>query len=236
MSALLTTGVTLSYLITAANLPLMDSLLARFDHGLGFDWQHFLEMTNSEPRVSGLLARAYQTTGWVTELAIAWAGLSRNGERLAELLAVLGLCTVGLCGCMLLFPAAGAFAYFDPSAQLFSTYGARDQMWTFGHTYNMLRDGALSVIDLSSLDGIVSFPSFHTILGLIGIYAVRDVRWLLALILPVNLTMIIATMPVGGHHLADVLAGVGLAVGAMMFVRSQKERFAPSAALCNAGS
>ncbi|MDF0583776.1 phosphatase PAP2 family protein [Bradyrhizobium yuanmingense] len=225
---MLTTGVTLSYLIAAADLPLMDSLLARFDHSLGFDWEHFLEITNSEPRASGLLAWAYRTTGWVTQLAVVWAGVASNGERLAELLALLGLCTVGLCACMFLFPAAGAFSYFDPASQLFSNYGTRDQMWTFGHTFNMLRDGALSVIELSSLDGIVSFPSFHTILGILGIYAARDVRWLLAFILPINVIMIVATMPVGGHHLADVLAGGGLSLGAIMFVRSQKERPAPS--------
>jgi membrane-associated phospholipid phosphatase len=223
MGAMLTTGVTLSYVTTAAGLPLMDSLLARFDQSLGFDWQHFLEITNSEPRASGLLAWAYRTTGWVTQLVIVWVGLTGNGERLAELLAILGLCTVGLCGCMLLFPAAGAFAYFDPASSLFSNYGMRDQMWTFGHTFNMLRDGSLSVIDLSALDGIVSFPSFHTILGILGIYAARDVRWLLALILPINVIMIIATMPVGGHHLADVLAGAGLSLGAITFVRLQKQ-------------
>lgn len=231
MSAMLTTGVTLSYLITAAGQPLMDSLLARFDQSLGFDWKYFLDITNSESRVAGLLAWAYRTTGWVTQLVIVWAGLTGNGERLAELLAILGICTVGLCGCMLLFPAAGAFAYFDPSSQLFSNYGARDQMWTFGQTFIMLRNGALSVIDLSSLDGIVSFPSFHTILGILGIYAARSVRWLLAFILPINVIMIVATMPVGGHHLADVLAGAGLSFGAIMFVRSQKERLASPAAI-----
>ncbi|MBR0966786.1 phosphatase PAP2 family protein [Bradyrhizobium diazoefficiens] len=128
-------------------------------------------------------------------------------------------------------PAAfEAGSAFDPSPQHFSNYGLRDQMWTFGRTFNMLRDGSLSVIDLSALDGIVSFPSFHTILGILGIYAVRDVRWLLAVVPPINVTMIVATMPVGGHHLADVLAGAGLSLGAIMFVRWQKESPAASAA------
>jgi membrane-associated phospholipid phosphatase len=96
------------------------------------------------------------------------------------------------------------------------------EMWTFSHTFSMLRDGSLSVIDLSALDGVVSFPSFHTVLGVIAIYAVRDIRWLLAFVLPLNATMIVSTMPVGGHHLADVLAGAGLTLGAILLVRWQK--------------
>ena len=220
--ALLTAGATLSYVITAANLPLRDSLLARADHSLGFDWLYFLDMTNYSPVVTVLLTRAYQTIGLVTQLVIFWLALTQNGERLTEFLAILGLCTVGLCAAMLLVPAAGAFAYYEPAPQLFGNYSALGRMWTFGHTFNLLRDGSLSVIDLSALDGVVSFPSFHTVLGAITIYAARDTRWLMGFVLVLNTAMIVATLPVGGHHLADVLAGAGLTFGAILLVRRQK--------------
>jgi membrane-associated phospholipid phosphatase len=220
--ALLTAGATLSYVITAADLPLQDSLLARVDHRLGFDWLHFLDTTNSSPFVVALLRHVYETIGLVIELAVIWFCLICSGERLAEFLAILGLCTVGLCAGMWLVPAAGAFAYYRPASELFGNYSAMGEMWTFSHTFSMLRDGSLSVIDLSALDGVVSFPSFHTVLGVIAIYAVRDIRWLLAFVLPLNATMIVSTMPVGGHHLADVLAGAGLTLGAILLVRWQK--------------
>jgi membrane-associated phospholipid phosphatase len=219
IAALLTAGVTLSYIITAADLPLRDDVWARIDSSLGFDWLGFLAATNSRPFVATLLMQVYQTTGWVTELVILWLCVTRNGERLAEFLATLGLCTVGLCASMLLVPAAGGFAYHEPAPQLFDHYSAQGEMWGFGHTYNMLRDGSLSAIDLSALDGIVSFPSFHTVLGVIGIYAARDTRWLFGFVLLINATMIVSTMPVGGHHLADVLAGAGLTLGAIPLVR-----------------
>lgn len=221
--ALLIAGATLSYVVAAADLPLRDSLLARVDHHLGFDWPYFLGITNSSPFVAALLRHAYEAIGLVIELVVVWFGLTRNGERLAEFLAILSLCTVGLCVSIVLVPAAGAFAYYGPAPELFGNYSAMGGMWTFGHTFNMLRDGSLSVIDLSALDGIVSFPSFHTVLGVLAIYAARDSRWLLAFILPVNATMIVSTMPVGGHHLADVLAGAGLTFAAILVVRRQKE-------------
>lgn len=227
--ALLTAGATLSYVITAADLPLRDSLLAQADQSLGFDWLHFLEVTNSTPYVATWLARVYNTAGPVTELVILWLALTRNGERIAELLAILGLSTVGLCVGMLVIPAAGAFAYYEPAPQIFANYSALGEMWTFGHTFNMLRDGSLSVVDLSALDGVVSFPSFHTMLGVIGIYAARGTRWLFVFVFLTNASMIVSTMPVGGHHLSDVLAGAGLTLAAIFVVRRQKANLpAPS--------
>ncbi len=95
-------------------------------------------------------------------------------------------------------------------------------MWPFAQTFNMLRNGSLSVIDLSALQGIVSFPSFHTMLGVMTVYPLRDTRWLMIPVLLVNATMIVATMPVGGHHLADVLAGAGLTIGAIFLVRLRR--------------
>jgi membrane-associated phospholipid phosphatase len=38
-------------------------------------------------------------------------------------------------------------------------------------------------------------------------------------VLLLNATMIVATLPVGGHHLADVVAGAGLTLGAILLVR-----------------
>jgi membrane-associated phospholipid phosphatase len=92
-------------------------------------------------------------------------------------------------------------------------------MWPFAHAFTMLRNGSLTVIDLSELQGVVSFPSFHTVLGVITTYALRDTLWLMIPVLLINGTMIVSTMPIGGHHLVDVLAGAGLTVGAMLLLR-----------------
>jgi membrane-associated phospholipid phosphatase len=219
IGALLAAGGTLSYLITSANLPLQDALLARLDRDLGFDWRHFLDATNSSPLLATLLTRAYQTIGSVAELVLVWLALNRRGARLAEFVAVLSLGTVGLCLGMWLVPAAGAFAYYGPAPHLFGNFAALGEMWSFTHAFTMLRDGSLSVINLSALQGVVSFPSFHTMLGVMTIYALRDTRWLMIPVLLLNGAMIVATLPVGGHHLIDVLAGAGLTFGAIWLVR-----------------
>jgi membrane-associated phospholipid phosphatase len=219
IGALLTAGVTLSYLITSADLPLRDALLAYVDRVLGFDWLSFLNATNSSPFLAELLTSAYQTTGLVAQLVIVWLALHRRGERLAEFIAILSLSAVALCVGMLLLPAAGAFAFYEPAPELFENYSAQGEMWPFAHAFTMLRNGALSVIDLSARQGIVSFPSFHTMLGIMTVYAVRDTRWLMIPVLLLNGTMIVSTLTVGGHHLADVLAGAGLTFAAILLVR-----------------
>jgi membrane-associated phospholipid phosphatase len=219
IGALLTAGVTLSYLITSADLPLGDDLLASVDRALGFDWPAFLQATNSSTLVAALLTFVYQTTGPVVLLVILWQALHRRGERLAEFIAVLALSTVMLCAVMPLLPAAGAFAFYRPAPDQFGNYAAFGQMWSFAHTFEMLRTGALAVIDLSALQGIVSFPSFHTMLGVMAIYGARDSRWLFIPVLLLNGAMFVSTLTVGGHHLADVLAGAALTLAAIIVVR-----------------
>jgi membrane-associated phospholipid phosphatase len=217
--ALFTAGGALSYLITSADLPLRDDLLAYVDRVLGFDWLGFLNATNSSPFLAKMLTWVYQTTGPVTLLVTVWLPLHRRGERLAEFIAILSLSAVALCATMWLVPAAGAFAFYEPAPELFGNYSAQGEMWFFARAFTMLRNGALSVIDLSALQGVVSFPSFHTMLGLMTIYAIRDTRWLMIPVLLLNGTMIVSTLPVGGHHLADVLAGAGLTFAAIILVR-----------------
>ncbi len=219
LGLLLGAGATLSYLITSADLPLQDTLLASVDRALGFDWPGFLNATNSSPLLVEILTSAYQTTDRVIVLIIVWLALHQRGERLAEFMAVLSLSTVALCVGMLLLPAAGAFAFFEPAPELFGNYSAQGQLWPFAQAFRMLRDGTLSVIDLSALQGIVGFPSFHTMLGIMTTYALRDTRWLFIPVLLLNATMIVSTLPVGGHHLADVLAGAGLTFAAILLVR-----------------
>ncbi|MDH2383379.1 phosphatase PAP2 family protein [Bradyrhizobium sp. CER78] len=219
ISALLTAGSTLSYLIAASKLPLRDDVLAGVDHLLGFDWPTFLAATNSHSFVATLLTTAYQSTGLLSQLVLGWLILQRRGDRLAEFIAVLSLSAVALCIGMWLILAAGAFAYFHPAPHSYEHFAALGDMWTFGRTFAMLRDGSLSAVDMAKVDGIVSFPSFHTMLGVMTIYAARDTRWLVVPVFVVNATMIVATMPVGGHHLADVLAGGGLTIAAILIAR-----------------
>jgi len=49
----------------------------------------------------------------MTQGVVIWLSVRRFGERLAEFLALLCLCSLGLAVGMLLVPAAGAFVYLN---------------------------------------------------------------------------------------------------------------------------
>jgi len=210
IAAIGSVGVIFSYLATSWALPLKDSFLAKFDSQLGFDWLFFLGAVNDHPLWASLLQKSYGSTGLVTQGVVAWLSICGHAERLSEFLALLCLCSLGLAVGMLLVPAAGAFAYFEPARHSFDSFITGGEMWPFWSTFNGLRNGSLTTIDMSSVQGVVSFPSFHTILGIITTYALRDTRALFIPAVILNGMVIVATLPVGGHYLADVLAGAAI--------------------------
>jgi hypothetical protein len=124
-------GTVFSYLATSAAYPLRDHFLAELDFALGFDWPVFLGATNSSPVLASLLTHAYRSTLLVTEGLLIWFSIRGSGERLAEFLAILNLTSVGVGLGLLIAPAAGAFAYFNPAPHLFSNFGAPGEMWSF---------------------------------------------------------------------------------------------------------
>ena len=57
-------------------------------------------------------------------------------------------------------------------------------------------------------------------LGVITSYALRDTRALFIPAILLNGTMIVATLPVGGHyHLADVVAGAAVCIAGIQVLR-----------------
>lgn len=208
-----------TYLATAAALPLRDDVLVRIDRSLGFDWPLFLAVTNRHPRIAALLSLCYHSTGLLLVGIVVWLSAMGRTIRLAELHAVLALTLLGLTAAMVLVPTAGAFAYYSPGADAFGNFARADEMWSFYATFVALREGTLATIQLSQASGIVSFPSFHAALGVVTVYALRDSRWLVAPVLALNAVMVAAVLPVGGHHLAELLAGLSISAAAIAIVR-----------------
>ena len=215
VAAIGSVGFLFSYLVTAWAPPLQDALLARLDERFGFNWLSFLVAINEHPLWAQVLVKSYESTAPLSQFVVVWLSIRGCGERLSEFLALLSLSSLGLAVGMVLLPAAGAFVYFDPAPRLFDNFSASGEMWAFLGTFNNLRDGSLTTIDMSSIQGVVSFPSFHTMLGIITTYALRDTRALFIPAVILNGMMIVSTLPVGGHYLVDVLVGILITVAAM---------------------
>jgi hypothetical protein len=90
----------------------------------------------------------------------------------------------------------------------------------------MRRSGAGAAFVMSDLKGIITFPSFHTSLGILLVYAYRGHRTWLAGSIALNGLMILSVPSEGGHY----LAGAAVAVLAIAAVRMAEMRWADRSA------
>jgi membrane-associated phospholipid phosphatase len=114
-----------------------------------------------------------------------------------------------------IMPAQGAWGHLHPSVQ---DYSAITPTAPYLPVFHGLRDGTLRRLVGDGAEGIIAFPSLHTALGVLFIFAlwpVRHLRWIAALL---NIVMIAATPIDGGHYLCDIIAGTTIAVLCWMAV------------------
>lgn len=206
------------YLSSSTTRPLMDAQFAAIDAAMGFHWLSFLDFLNGYPWLAKVLVLAYHTTGLMVVGVCICLSFLRREQRVFEFLALLALASLVTGILMTLFPAAGAYAWFQPAPERYSSFTTQAGMWHHAELM-ALRSGETFVYLAAKNSGLVTFPSFHTVMGILTTYAMRQVRFLFPLVAAVNACMIAATMPEGGHHFIDVVAGALIAVGSIVAVR-----------------
>ncbi|MET7244343.1 phosphatase PAP2 family protein [Methylobacterium sp. EM32] len=201
----------LSYAVAATGGPLRDDAFLALDRALGLDWTAYLAALNDRPGLGAALTLAYRTLMPQMILVVVVLGF---GGRLAAArefvlaFVIAGVVTVVLSG---LLPAVGTYAHLGLRPEDFSRLSPAAP---YAHLADLtgLRDGTLRSITLDRMEGIITFPSFHTALGVLFIryfWMSRITRWPgIAL----NGMMIAATPIDGGHYFVDVGAGAVIAV------------------------
>jgi membrane-associated phospholipid phosphatase len=210
-------GAALSYALTALDWPLLDPHFAAMDRHMGFDWMGYLAWTAANPSIARGLRTAYFCSMFQTVAVIIALALLGQISRLIVFLwlfIVTSMAVILLSGVL---PAAGAFVYHEPPAALRAVVGLDAGVWHLDQ-FEALRRGSLTVIDFAKLEGLVTFPSFHTALAIIcawGFWTVRYARWPMAVL---SAVIIASTPNIGGHYLVDLIAGGALAVVAILVV------------------
>jgi membrane-associated phospholipid phosphatase len=74
-----------------------------------------------------------------------------------------------------------------------------------------LRAPGPHALSLRFLPGLVTFPSFHAAMGVIGVYCCRGKTPVFLASLALNAFMIASTPLFGSHYLVDLAAGAALA-------------------------
>lgn len=199
-----------SYLGVGLNVPTIADVLVRFDEAIGFHWPSAYHWVNAHRGLRIVLKYAYWSAFAQLLLVPFSLAVVRRQSDMAEFLAILLLSAIVLLAISIPFPAESAFLYYgitDPGTA--ST--VRD--------FTLLRSAAMPAINPYAVQGLVSMPSYHTMLAIFFAYSVRHVRLVFLTLVVLNAVMIASTITVGGHYLADVLAGIVCGVAVIIGVR-----------------
>ncbi len=210
------------YLAAATDRPLMDATLASIDAALGFDWLRFLAVANT-PLAGQVLVWAYHLLGPQIPALLILHAIRNRADRMMEIVALMAVSSIFTGLLMALVPAEGAYAFFNPPPDMYEHFTTQAGMWHHA-TLTALRSGMPFDLIFSQGSGLVTFPSFHTALGIMMVYSARDYRMIWVPLAVVNSVMIVGTLPEGGHHLVDVIAGCAVGLASVVIVRVPEQK------------
>jgi membrane-associated phospholipid phosphatase len=192
----------LGFIAVRRQLPLGDDLLAKADAALGMSLPAVMQAMKSWPTVAQFLYLCY-----------------------GQLMPLILLATVvpPLCGKMKAAKeySVGALAAFLICLPVFATFEAIGPWVYYGYppmtdqelymqTFAAIRSHDWYSIDLSYSNGLITFPSFHTLLAILAataLWPISYVRWPAAIL---AVLIVISTVTTGTHYVTDVIAGLAL--------------------------
>ena len=110
-------------------------------------------------------------------------------------------------------PAVAAFVYLDLTPQVYANISST--VYTHVPTLEGLRAGPFRSIPLDNLEGLITFPSFHTAGALMFIWALRTVPYVRWPSITLNVALIVATPVDGAHYFIDLVGGAAVAFAAI---------------------
>lgn len=203
-----TTGMVLSYLIVDPSLPAYDATLTKLDAALFFHWPDWMDFQRAHPWYSATLQAAYDSWGiqlYGSTFFFALTGRQSRNRELLRLAIVSSALTLILFHS---FPALGPFFQFSVGPKL-------------EHLLHLpyLRAGAPLALAPLDLQGLISFPSFHSVMAAVFVYVHRGEGWLSRAVLALNVVMLLGTIVCGAHYLVDILGGLVVAGTSIGLVR-----------------
>lgn len=215
--AILSMGL-MSYLGQRLNLPLTDDVLIAIDRALGFDWHAYIAWADENRWASRLFTLAYFSSGPQVMLIVAILFITKQVAHIQRYIIAFILTALITIFFASIFPAVAGYIYYD--VDIANAYPHLHPAAGRIHEAPLmaLRDGSMQTL-VFPLEGIVTFPSFHSALSILLIYASWPVTWLRRISIPLNILVLFATPVDGGHWLIDVIGGVAIALCVIALVR-----------------
>lgn len=185
--------------------PTIDPLLLRADALAGIRVEDAVRAFARHRWLIDGLAWFYNASSLAVVALIAWL-VVRGERRLTwELLATVVVAMQVIALCSIATPAVGAMAHTG-MLDLQGSGLPRGAGVYHLDAFARFHAGADPVLRLGDMNGLVTFPSFHTVLALLATQALAHTRWRW-LGVAWTAVVIVSTIPIGGHYAVDLLAG-----------------------------
>jgi hypothetical protein len=198
--AFVNAGTVLIYVAAACGGRAHDATLVAIDAALGFDWTASYNLLAPHRGLRFVLWLSYLSLFPQILISIFWFSCRGLDYYNYELLLNNIVSLMITAAIFLMFPAVGHQ----------ETARGADLP-----TLLALRAGGPWPFDLSGLQGLISFPSYHTVLAVLLTYAHRRSS-LLPPVALVNIVMLFSIPTIGQHYLVDMIAGIAVAMLAIV--------------------
>lgn len=192
------------YLAARCPGPYRDDVLAGLDRVLGIEVPDVLRGIDVFPTVKRFLGCCYDTLLLFLTAAIMLPPLCGQMRRAKEYL------IAGIASAILSIPIFAALPARGPWHHY--GYTATPEQEKVAQVITALKNEDAFVMNLCRTEGIITFPSFHTVLALLATFALWPVpyaRWPAVLLAGL---ILLSTITTGWHYLCDVLAGFLIAI------------------------
>jgi hypothetical protein len=189
----------LSYALFTFDFPLADAWLATADSFVGSPVPTIVSWVQARPLLNTFSVVVYNTLWPQIVLVIVLLGIVLKDYRSLWECAFHFQVTAAITVLVsTVVPALGAYAWYGYTSSINQTLVLK--------AIHGLRDGNLVQVVLPHLQGIITFPSFHTVSAIVIVYSLRrHPRWFWPFAI-LNTMMALSTLTTGAHYAVDLSA------------------------------
>ncbi len=203
-----------SVVLASTALPFKDEMLQAVDRRLfGVDWRQIIEISKTQGGLLLVLSHAYTTISWQPLVLLSMLSLHGRSRAVMTFSTAWVLTLAASVSVFPLMPAVGGYIHNHVARS--QTHVLVAAAWRHLEILGPVRDGSLRTLNAGTLEGIITFPSFHAAAAVLlawGFWHSRYARWPA---LALNIAMLASTPFVGGHYLVDVATGCVIALLAL---------------------
>lgn len=216
--AILALGAFLMYPLATIGLPYRDAELHAIDLWMGLDWEAYLRFVNAHPLLCFVSKLAYSSMAVQYAFTIFVLVASSRFLRIQQYVVAVAVALAITLAVFTFTPSIGTYAFLKIQPE---SYARLDPVLTFNQMYHLdaMRTHSWSVIH--ELEGLISFPSFHTVSAVLFTWALYPIRKLRLWVAVLNVALVISAPLQGAHYFVDILGGIATATLALCIVSSR---------------